>query len=220
MARPSLRPRSVHRLRQILLALSLGASLVTAGQVAWQKALESLQPPPPPPERLLFVPVGAFPEDWLADLVARYDRTLGLRVEVMPPIPIDPSIVDPERRQLIAEKVVLLIKDVNPTVADDPRVSIVGLTTHDMFIQAFSWRFAFGYREDDRIAVVSSARMDPTFFDQPANQALLEARFRKILAKNIGHVYYRRPLSRDRRSIMYGHIMGLDDLDYIREESR
>src|SRR5262249_52157763 len=160
------------------------------------------------------------PEEWLADLVGRYDRTLGLRVEVMPPIPIDPSIVDPRRRQLIAEKVVLLIKDVNPTVADDPRVSIVGLTTHDMFIQAFSWRFAFGYREDDRIAVVSSARMDPTFFGEPPNRALLEERFRKMLAKNIGHVYSHRPLSRDRRSIMYGHILGLDDLDYIREESR
>src|SRR5690242_14312665 len=186
MARPSLRPWSVHHLGRILLTLSVGASLVMAGQITWQKALERRQPAPPPPERLLFVPVGAFPEEWLADLAARYNRTLGLRVEVMPPIPIDSSIVDLERRQLIAEKVVFLIKDVHPTVADDPRVSIVGLTTHDMFIQAFSWRFAFGYREDDRIAVVSSARMDPTFFGRPPNRTLLEARFRKMLAKNIG----------------------------------
>ncbi len=66
------------------------------------------------------------------------------------------------------------LRDVHPTVADDDRISIIGLTTHDMYIQEFTWRFAFGYREDDRIAVVSSARMDPTFFGRSPNRALLE----------------------------------------------
>lgn len=218
MARPSLRPSSVRYLRRILITLSIGASLLMAGQSTWQKQLDGQQPASPPPDRLLFVPIGAFPDGRLADLVSRYQRTLGLHIEVMPPIPIDPSIVNRARRQLVAERVVLLIKETHPTVADDYRVAIIGLTTQDMYIEEYTWRFAFAYRVGDRIAVVSSARMDPTLYGEPPNAPLLEERFRKMVTKNIGHVYYHKRPSRDRRNIMYGKILGLDDLDRIRED--
>ncbi len=208
----------MRHVRRGLVALGLGASLIVAGYLAWPALPGDRQSPPPPPDRLLFVPIGDFPEDWLDDLVSRYQPTLERRIEVLPPMPIDSSLVDPARRQLVAEKVVMLIMDTYPPAADDPRVAIIGLTTQDMYIQEFSWRFAFAFRVDDRIAVVSSARMDPVFYGEPPDRALLETRFRKMLTKNIGHVYHHRPLSRDPRNVMYGRIMGLEELDYIREE--
>jgi hypothetical protein len=41
------------------------------------------------------------------------------------------------------------------------------------------------------------------------------ARFRKMVAKNIGVLYYRLPLSQDPRSLMYADIGGPQELDVM-----
>jgi hypothetical protein len=47
-----------------------------------------------------------------------------------------------------------------------------------MCFRWLTWNWAFGHREGDRFAVVSTARMDPTCFADPANPALLHSRLR------------------------------------------
>ena len=49
------------------------------------------------------------------------------------------------------------------------------------------------------------------------DEELLRSRLRKMVIKNIGMMYYGLPVSRDPRSVLYGNVLGLDDLDYMSE---
>jgi predicted Zn-dependent protease len=67
------------------------------------------------------------------------------------------------------------------------------------------------------VAVVSYARMDPAYLGITPDEELLRSRLRKMIFKNIGMMYYSLPVSRDPRSVLYGNVLGLDDLDYMSE---
>jgi len=208
-------------LRQALVGLSVGLSFLSALGYVLDLYVDGQKPPPPRPRKVCFVPLGPFPEEQLAELQRFYESRLGLKIETVAPIHLEPSVIDSKRRQVIAEELIALIRRTHPVLANDFGVAIVGLTAEDMYIKALSWNFAFAYREEDhfaRIAVVSSARMDPAFYGEPPNVARLEERFRKVVTKNIGLMYYHLPPSRDRRSVMFGRILGLDDLDRVRED--
>ena len=110
-----------------------------------------------------------------------------------------------------------LLKRRLPTLAGDPRAIVIGLTTYDLYIRAYSWQWAFAFRQDNRLAVVSIARMDPTNWGEPPNPDRLRTRLRKMVSKNLGIMYYGLPESSSRSSVLYGPILGLDDLDSIGE---
>jgi len=211
----------VRYLRQALVGLSIGLSFLSALGYVLDLYVDGQKPPPPRPRKVCFVPLGSFPEEQLAELKRHYENRLGLTVETVAPIQLEPSVVNTQRRQVIAEELIALIRRTHPVLANDFGVAIIGVTTEDMYIRSLKWRFAFAYREEDRfarIAVVSSARMDPAFHGDPPDIARREARFRKVVTKNIGLMYYHLPPSRDRRSVMFGRILGLDDLDRVRED--
>jgi hypothetical protein len=60
--------------------------------------------------------------------------------------------------------------------------------------------------------------LNPVSFGQPADQALLDTRLRKVITKNIGILYFRLPQSNDPRSVLYKSILGIDDLDRVGED--
>ena len=79
--------------------------------------------------------------------------------------------------------------------------------------------FTFSLRSrDQRMAVVSYARMDPANLGDPPDDQLLMTRLRKMIAKNVGIIVYGLPPSRNPRSVLYGNILGVDDLDRMTEE--
>lgn len=81
------------------------------------------------------------------------------------------------------------------------------------------WRFTFSLRSRDRrVAVVSYARMDPKNLGEPADAEVLQSRLRKMVLKNIGIMYFGLPASGNPRSVLYGNILGVDDLDRMTEE--
>ena len=176
---------------------------------------------PPPSQgvgRAYFVPLGKFSSPSVEELVSYYHQTLGLKIETLPALSVERAAVDFERQQLIAEELVALIKRKYPELAADPQAILIGMTPYDMYIRAYTWQFAFTWREDSRFAVVSSARMDPVNFGKPADAALLHGRLRKIISKNIGVMHYRLPQGTDRNSVLYGPILSVDDLDSIGED--
>jgi len=65
------------------------------------------------------------------------------------------------------------------------------------------------------ISVISTARIDPVTYDLPRDDKLRNERLMKLVNKAIGQQVHRYPVSSDRRSVMYGPIMSLDDLDAI-----
>lgn len=168
--------------------------------------------------RVSFVPVGEFPAASVEHLVAHYRGRYGLAIETLGAVPLEPAAVDLLRQQLVAEELIALVKRHHPRLAGDPEAILIGLTPYDMYIREYTWQFAFAWRQDGRFAVISSARMDPVNFGEPADAELLHGRLRKIVSKNIGMMHYRLPQSTDRNSVLYGPILSLDDLDSIGED--
>jgi predicted Zn-dependent protease len=189
--------------------------------------------------RIYFAPLGGFPTAILHELVAYYRDKFGLTIEILPRVEIDGSVVNHDRDQLVAERLVVLMRSHHSKPATDPDAVIIGLTREDMYIRGFDWRFAFGYRET-RIGVISTARMDPVQyprreplhilllkalletigfrFDDVSDREVLLARLRKMTTRYIGILYYRLPASARRNSVLYESILGVDDLDSIGEE--
>jgi hypothetical protein len=85
---------------------------------------------------------------------------------------------------------------------------------------ANQWRFTFSLRsEEDHFAVVSYARMDPARLGGRTDAERLKTRLRKMVAKNIGIMYYGLPISQDPRSVLYGQIGGVRELDEMPSSS-
>ena len=172
----------------------------------------------PTARKVYFVPIGEVRSLRLADLVAYYKQRYDLAIQTLTPIGFEPVVVDERRRQLIAEELVELMKRRYPEHARNPQSILIGITEGDMYIREVDWRFAFARRDGDRFAIVSSARMDPVGFGYLPDDELLQARLRKMLSKNIGIMYYKLPQKSDRRSVMFGPILGIDDLDSMGED--
>jgi predicted Zn-dependent protease len=165
--------------------------------------------------QIAFVPIGNFPSTSLQTLADYYEKTLGLHIDVHPTIPFEDSMMDRARGQLIGEKLIQQMKIAYPEQAQDRTVMMMGFTRGDMFIRQKEWRFAFAIREDGRFAAISTARMDPVSFGLPPNNGVLVRRLLKMTSKQIGLYFYGLPERREKSSVLFSPILGVDDLDDI-----
>ena len=166
--------------------------------------------------KIYFVTVGDFPAAEVEGLIAYYRDKYGIPVGTLPGVPLNPSAVDPQRHQLIAEAAVELMKEANPDLVKDPGAILIGLTGEDMYIAQYSWQFTFSWRQEGKYAVVSDARMGLGREAVPAEK--VRSRLRKMVTKNIGILYYRLPQSGDPRSVLYKDVGGISELDYMGED--
>ena len=169
-------------------------------------------------QKIYFAAVGEMRSVHADALQAYYKQRYDLTIEILPPIGLEPMVVDERRRQLIPEELIELMKRRYPEHARSPQSILIGITEGDMYIREVNWRFAFARLDGDRFAIVSSARMDPVSFGFLPDDELLQTRLRKMLSKNIGIMYYKLPQKSDRRSVMFGPIGGIDDLDSMGED--
>lgn len=165
---------------------------------------------------IYFVPLGDFPAATAQDLVAYYRDKFNLNVKVLPGVPLNPSARDVERRQLIAEATIALMKNAHPDLARNPQAILIGLTDEDMYIARSDWQFTFSLRQEQKYAVVSAARME--LGSSFLSEARIKKRLRKMVTKNIGILYYRLPMSDHPASVLYQNVNGLRDLDRMGEE--
>jgi YD repeat-containing protein len=182
----------------------------------------NLTPPPPrlhlPPAKATkayLVPLDPTPQQSLSWATDYYKAKLGISVDLLPAVTLAPSAEDPTRHQLIAEKCIDAIAQAYPELANDPSVVLVGVTSRDMFIQAFNWSYAENYREYGRMAVVSSARFEPTDFPGKWNKELLNSRLQKMITKNIVMLCFDLPLSSDYTSLLSSGILSGREVDYM-----
>jgi predicted Zn-dependent protease len=140
-------------------------------------------------------------------------------VEAARTVPLDASLTDPARRQVVAERALTWLESRYAREAADQVV--IGVMAADMYIADKSWRFALSARRRRAgtrgMAVISTARMQEEFYRLPPDQALLSRRLGKMLTKNVGVLFYGMPLSDDPASVMYGNVLSLDDLDRMRD---
>src|SRR6185437_2903516 len=84
---------------------------------------------------------------------------------------------------------------------------------------AKNWPYAFNYWQDN-VAVISTARLDPKFYGYSSSSRLRDLRVRKLLARDIGRLYFHLPESVDPSSVLYWNYSGIGDVDNMRESFR
>ena len=157
------------------------------------------------------MPIGDFPVSDTQALVAHYQAKFDLTVEILPSIEIPDEAVDSARKQLIAERLIDAIGAARD-VSSDPTAIVIGLTSTDMYIADLSWRYAFGLRANDHLAVVSTARMTHFFHFRTMR------RLEKMITRDIGILYFGLPPNDDPGSVLYRDIGGPNDLDNMSED--
>jgi predicted Zn-dependent protease len=132
------------------------------------------------------VPLGKPQRILSTDLLSYYRKKYGLELRVLRPVALPLWTRDEIRKQLIAEELVEAMKRAYPQFAIDPDAILIGVTDEDMYISEMNWSYAFSWRQEERFAIVSTARMDPVFSKEPADPKIVEARARKMITKDIG----------------------------------
>lgn len=161
---------------------------------------------------LHLVPVHAAPE-LMAPLAKYYREQLGMDVQVAGAVQADSAAFDRDRRQLVGEEVIRLLRERHPVNGDG---KVIAITSWDMYIRDRPWRFAFSWRSAP-YAVVSYARMNHALFGAASQDRVLQ-RLRKMVTRNVGILAFRLRTNDDRTSLMYQDIMGVDELDRIDED--
>jgi predicted Zn-dependent protease len=164
--------------------------------------------------KLYLVPLGEFSKLVAEELASYYKTKYGISAETLPTVHIPPSARNAERQQLIAEEAVDLMRRVNSEISRNPNAILIGLTTEDMYISSYDWRFSFSWREQGKYAVVSSGRMHLGGVSEDE----IRRRLRKMVTKNVGILYFHLPQSDDPRSVLYRNVGGIRELDYMGEE--
>lgn len=164
------------------------------------------------------VPLGDFSTATTESLADYYRKRYDIDVQTLPKIELTDKVKNEERKQLIAEELVTLIKDSRHDLVENPNAFVIGLTSEDMYIEHRDWQFAYSWRQEGKYAVVSSNRMDVGGIFKHASEEQVQVRLRKMVTKNIGLLYYHLPQSDDPRSVLYGRVDGIRDLDNMGEE--
>lgn len=165
--------------------------------------------------RVCIAPLGMVSTELVDDLVGFYRTQYGLDVTVLRPSAIPASFEDPKREQVDAGRLLAYLGELFPAAYADPDAVLIGLTPIDVYDSQGTWRYVFGVKRTaaQPQAIVSSSRMDPLFYGEPADQGLFFTRTRKLVSKYVGLLYYALPTSSDPRSPMYDSIGGPDDVD-------
>lgn len=152
----------------------------------------------------------------MAERLSTYFRELhAVNVGILPRVDVDDSMVDNDRRQLVADRVLDAIeRERSPEHPDDV---LIALTVRDMYmLDRPDWNWVFSLRDGSSLlAVVSIARMDPSNYGEQPDEDLLTLRAAKMVAKNIGVLRFGLATSRDPSSVLYDGLTSLDALDRV-----
>jgi YD repeat-containing protein len=185
------------------------------------KRVDLMLPPKPlsfPPtlsKKVYLVPLGLENLESLGWAPEYYERKLGIDVRVLPAIALEPDLQDSKRHQLNADKCIDELMRQHPEIVRDPAALLIGVTSQDIFIPSFDWRFAENYRRQGRYAILSSARLHPIEPFDRWNPAWCESRLQKLLTKNLALLYFDLPMSNDPTSLVSGGVLSGVEIDQM-----
>ena len=173
----------------------------------------------PPQVSIYFVPVSNAPTSELNDLPSYYEQKFNLKSVVLPQMAGSSRDFDPERHQLIAENVLHSLQQGYSSYLLNNSAILIGVTSDDMYPLGEDWRFCFGWRMPEiRMAVVSIARMNLHYPEEPTREANISTRLRKMITKDIGIMYYHMSPNNNPRSVLFSGILGIQELDQVTED--
>lgn len=166
-----------------------------------------------------FITLGKMDPASVRPLIDVFHQRYGLEIHLLPQIDLPSWEFNASRKQFAAEDLVAAMELSYPKLAADPTAILIGITDQDMYIQELNWSYAFSFREEERYAVVSTARLSE---DEDGNRSLtaadLQKRTLKVMIRDVGILYYRLQPSADYRSILYREVDEPTDLDGIGDD--
>jgi len=162
---------------------------------------------------LYFAPVGrqAIPVESLA---VYYRQKFGIEITVLPAVQLPSSACEPARSQCAAEEVIAAMSNGYPEIARNPESVMIALTDEDIFPRGLGWDFTYSLHSE-RIGVVSSRRMDPSFWGDPPNDVYKLAATKQMFTKYIAMQYFHLADSFDPTSVLFSPLTpdgGPDDI--------
>ena len=163
------------------------------------------------------VPMGDISHDEVGRLADYYQRLTGLRVQATGALPVLAEATNPERRQLIAERVLSFLSAVFAPWITNPHALVIAISGYDLYIETVDWRFAFAAGQD-HVAVVSGARMGDGKSSVKAWSDLHLSRLRKMVGKRIAVQFVGVDgFSQEQFALFSQPILSVQDLDRLDE---
>jgi YD repeat-containing protein len=175
--------------------------------------VRQLRLPSVPAKNVYLVPIGLTQGESVQWATDYYKSKLGIYVKLLPPVALDPKLIDPARRQLNPNKSVDLLAEKYPEIARDPSAILVGVTSADMYFPGFNWSYAENVRTEGRYAIISTARLHPPSLLGRLNPEWLNSRLQKLLTKNLVMLYFDLPMSSDYTSLLSGGVLSGIEID-------
>jgi len=216
---PPERPADVRTWRDLQLPDATCIGDQFAGCLEAQALLQATGACAGPERRICLVPLGQISPELVQHLVGHYRDTYGLAVEILTPMAVPAELADPLREQVDAATLIGYMGGFFPEPYGDENAVLIGITPLDLYNSTSHFRYVFGVKGDvsDPKASVSSFRMNPEAYSEPADQELFFSRYRKLLTKYVGLLYYGLPPSEDPKSPMFDSILSPTDLDRMEE---
>jgi hypothetical protein len=171
--------------------------------------------PPVPAKKIYLIPVGLDSDESLDWAPAYYKAKLGIDLQVLPATSLPNDLEDSRRHQVDSERFLERLYRTHPELAQDPSNILIGVTSRDIFIRSLGWSYAENYRQDGRLAVVSSARFHPPTLLGRWNPEWFNSRIQKMLTKNIAILYFDLPMSSDYTSLLSGGVLSGHEVDLM-----
>jgi len=134
---------------------------------------------------ILIVPIGKISNSHLHLLKAPLEATFGLTVTLNAERALDPVFAfEPSRNQYYSTQLIKHLLRLYPSFPG----KILGVTAYDLYIPVLT--YVFGEAQlNGAVAVVSSYRLDNTYYGLPLDAALLEERLIKETVHELGHTF-------------------------------
>jgi YD repeat-containing protein len=155
----------------------------------------------------------------LKELPAYYKERLGLDVHLLPTRQLAPETMDPNARQVIAEKTLLSIAENQPEMADDMDSVMIGVTGRDLNYQSLNLRYGTNLYSG-RYSVISTARLQGMPWYAGSNPEVLAVRTRKMVTRNLALLHYPLNPSSDPTSALATQVYTASAVDGMGESFR
>ncbi len=145
-----------------------------------------------------------------ADLSLRYR----IPVALLPGIALPRWTLDANEKSLVAEQLILLLTQAYRAKGG---AAIIGITDYEMYATEDGITHVFSWRAQPHYGVVSTSSLAANIIDRLRRHSRYE-RTRKLVARNIGFLYYRRRMVDDPQSLLRPPMHGAGDIDKLKEK--
>ncbi len=165
------------------------------------------------PVDVIVIPLDGVPDALSKMIAEEISKQHPLRAKAVTRMSLSKSMFDPNWNQYMSNRIAdEAFKLTNKF--QDKHDNTFSLVITDLDINSEGSHARYNYATHfNHLSVVSTARIDPKNIGEQENEQLKKARLFKLINKAIGQQVYGYATSSDIRSVMYGPITSLQDLD-------